>query len=252
MSEIELLTPLDAIVFDCDGTLCSIEGIDVLADQNQVGPAVAELTAQAMGQSGISPALYAARLSLVAPTAAQVDALAPVYQEALSPEVAVVIEIFQRLGKAVYIVSAGLLQAIVPVAAHLGIPPERVFAVRADFDAAGEYVGFDEASSLVRPQGKIKIIEAIKATHGRLLHVGDGLNDLDVKDHVARFVGYGGCFYRPAIESLCVHYIKTPTLLPLLPLALTAAERDALSLADRACYDQGRRLLAEAMECGHE
>ncbi len=248
MSENELVAPLDAIVFDCDGTLCAIEGIDVLADQNGVGAAVADLTAQAMGQSGVSPALYAARLNLVSPTAEQVHALAVSYQEALTPGVAEVIAIFQRMGKAVYIVSAGLFQAIVPLAEELSIASEHVFAVSAYFDAAGQYAGFDEGSCLVRAQGKIKAIEAIKATHPRILHVGDGLNDLDVKAHVTRFVGYGGCFYRPAIESVCTHYIKTPSLLPLLPLALTGAEREGLSTADRARYDQGRALSDEGAQ----
>jgi phosphoserine phosphatase len=33
----QLQHPLDAVVFDCDGTLSQIEGIDALAEKNDVG-----------------------------------------------------------------------------------------------------------------------------------------------------------------------------------------------------------------------
>ena len=50
------------------------------------------------------------------------------------------------------IVSAGYTQAIVPLAKLLGIA--RIEAVRLDFDAAGNYAGFDAAHPATRKGGK--------------------------------------------------------------------------------------------------
>ena len=44
MHTFQLADPVDAIVFDCDGTLSLIEGIAVLAHANGVGEHVRELT----------------------------------------------------------------------------------------------------------------------------------------------------------------------------------------------------------------
>ena len=51
----QLKTSIDALIFDCDGTLSRIEGIDVLADQNGVGDAVKQLTHDAMTHMGLNP-----------------------------------------------------------------------------------------------------------------------------------------------------------------------------------------------------
>ncbi len=60
------------------------------------------------------------------------------------------------------------------------------------------------------------MVERIKQSHPRILYVGDGKNDLDVYEDVAQFVGYGGAYYRPAIESQCEHYITEKSLLSLM------------------------------------
>ncbi|TAK75879.1 MAG: phosphoserine phosphatase, partial [Gammaproteobacteria bacterium] len=54
--------PIPAIVFDCDGTLSMIEGIDELAKHNGVSEAVQALTAEAMEKTGLHPDLYRQRL----------------------------------------------------------------------------------------------------------------------------------------------------------------------------------------------
>jgi phosphoserine phosphatase len=43
--------PFDAVIFDCDGTLSAVEGIDELAEKNAVGREVKALTQIAMGQT---------------------------------------------------------------------------------------------------------------------------------------------------------------------------------------------------------
>ena len=75
----QLKTALDAIVFDCDGTLSAIEGIDVLADAQGVGAEVKVLTEQAMSKDGITLDLYQKRMELVRPTHKQLMHLGDQY-----------------------------------------------------------------------------------------------------------------------------------------------------------------------------
>jgi len=241
----QLKKPLDAILFDCDGTLSSIEGIDELAVS--AGPekaqAVQALTADAMGKTGINPEVYQKRLELVAPARAEVEQLGETYFRHCTPDSKAVISLFQQLGKPVYVLSAGLFEAVSWFANQLNIPPQHVFAVRIQFDEQGAYRDFDKTSPLIHNQGKRIIVEQLKKRHSRLLYLGDGLNDLAVRDLVTRFVGYGGSYYRQNIADQCEFYIKTPSLLPLLPLVLTAEEYDGLSVAERKLYDTGLVML---------
>lgn len=237
----QLKVPLDAVLFDCDGTLSSIEGIDVLASYAgaDVFQVVQALTADAMGRTGINASLYEKRLSLIRPSASQVATLAESYFVHRVSDAADVIALLQHLGKKVYVISAGLLPAVTNFAGKLGVPPQNVFAVDIQFDAAGAYQHFDAASPLIRNDGKRVIVEEIKKQCPRVLYVGDGLNDLAVRDLAARFVGYGGAYYRQNIAEQCEFYVRVPSLLPLLPLALTWEEGERLSEGERMLYEEG-------------
>src|SRR5690348_9103164 len=102
----QLQTPLDAILFDCDGTLSAIEGIDELARNKGAAQEVQSLTEQAMGKSGMNPGLYRKRLDLVKPTQEQVVALGMQYYTHRAPDVEGVIALLKRLNKFLYIISA--------------------------------------------------------------------------------------------------------------------------------------------------
>ena len=131
----QLKTPLNAIIFDCDGTLSTIEGIDELAKNNGVDDAVLSLTAQAMGATGMNPELYQKRLDLVYPSEEQVLALGQHYIATQVPDAHPVIQLLKRLNKTVYLVSAGLYPAVKIFGRMLNIPQENIFAVDVLFDA---------------------------------------------------------------------------------------------------------------------
>lgn len=235
----QLSTPIDAVVFDCDGTLSKLEGIDELAKNNQVGDIVASMTAQAMAYTGMSPELYARRLDLVKPHFDQLIELGKQYYQQKIPEVSEVITILRRLHKTVYIVSAGLLPSVAYFSDQLNIPLANVYAVNATFDAQGNYLHFDETSPLVYSKGKRVIINQLKKQHQTILHIGDGLNDFEVYDLVTRFIGFGGVYYRENIAAQCQYYIKAMSMAPLLPLALTQNEYDQLSPEEMTLYQKG-------------
>jgi phosphoserine phosphatase len=230
LAQNEVLTsPIDAVVFDCDGTLSHIEGIDELAKFNGVGEQVARLTADAMGKSGLSPEVFHERLSLVKPTYQQVTALSQLYFQHKTPDIEGVLQALRSLHKPVFIVSAGLLPAVAGFGKLLAINPEHIFAVNIYFDQQGNYVDFDRGSPLVYNDGKRRIIQRLKIRFPRLVYVGDGSNDYAVYDLVTRFVGYGGAFYREFLAQSCQFYITTPSISALLPLCLTSQEILAFS-----------------------
>lgn len=241
----QLTIPLDAILFDCDGTLSSIEGIDELAAL--AGPAmekaVKDLTATAMGQSGINPDIYAQRLAFTNPCKADLEAVGKDYVNHCTPDAKEVIRILQQLGKQIYILSAGLHPAVAILAKHLNISEQNIFAVDIYFDEQGKYRDFDHASPLIRNDGKRHIAHELKQQHQQMIFVGDGMNDLAVRSLVSKFVGFGGFFYRQNIEEQSDYYIKSASMSALLPLALTEEESQGLSGKDKELYEQGLGLL---------
>lgn len=239
MTHWQLATPLNAIAFDCDGTLSKIEGIDELAKYNGVSDAVQALTAEAMDKTGLTPTIYEQRLSLVKPKQAQVFEAGKRYIAEQVPDIAAILQILMRLKKAVYILSAGLYPAVTLFADALKIPRAHVFAVNLTFDAHGNYVDFDRNSPLVNNDGKRQIVSELKNRHPDILYVGDGLNDLSTIGVVTRFVGYGGIFYREKIAEKSDYYITSLSPTALLPLSLTAEEASQLLAEENILYQQG-------------
>ncbi len=235
----QLKTPLDAIIFDCDGTLSAIEGIDELAEIKGKGATVRAMTAEAMGKTGLNPSLYHDRLQLVLPTKNDVLALGQSYIDHITKDTASVIQLFQRLRKEIYIISAGLYPAVAFFGESLGIPAKNIFAVGIQFDSQGRFVDFEQNSLLTHNDGKRNIVSHLTTKHPQIGYVGDGLNDLSVYDLVTRFVGYGGTYYRENIAARCQYYIDTKSMTPLLPLTLTHDEYIQLNKEERELYQQG-------------
>src|SRR5665213_233972 len=240
----QLQTPINAVIFDCDGTLSAIEGIDELAATNEVGHAVQAMTAEAMGGSGLNPTLYHERLQLVHPKQEQIHWLGHHYKAHQVAEADVVIDILQRLHKSVYIVSAGLKPAVVIFGELLKVPREHIFAVDIHFDAQGNYINFDADSPLIHNDGKRQTVVQLIAKNKEVAYVGDGVNDLSACALVKRFIGYGGVFYRENIAAACDYYINTRSFAAILPLLLTQQEADQLAPADKLIYQHGIELIA--------
>ncbi len=243
----QLETPLEALIFDCDGTLSTIEGIDELALNKGLGKQVASLTAEAMDKSGMNPALYKQRLDWVKPTQEQVLALGMSYYTHRIFNLDLLIATLRRFHKTLYIVSSGLAPAVTIFGQLLKIPRANIFAVDIEFDDQGHFLDFDHHSPLVTREGKRLIVSQLKMKHREMAYIGDGINDCVTADLVSRFIGYGGAFYRENIAALCNYYIKTVSLAPLLPLTLTATEYEHLLPEEKTFYAEGLQAI-EAQE----
>ena len=132
---------------------------------------------------------------------AQVDGLrvevgADRFMHTLGLDVATFAEIAQRLGEQgktpLYAALDGRLAAIIAVSDP--IKPDTAAAIarlhaqgltvamitgdnRRTAQAIARQLGIDEVVAEVLPEGKVDAIERLKAEHGRLVHVGDGIND---------------------------------------------------------------------------
>lgn len=240
----QLQTPITTVVFDCDGTLSTIEGIDELARLNGVGKEVEQLTSAAMGKTGLTPALYKQRLELIKPSYQQVIGIAETYANHCVPDIKKVLAILQKLNKRICILSAGINHAVSGFGNLLDVPSENIFAVDVLFTPEGKYMDFDHSSPLIHNTGKRQLMENMHLTRSQTVYVGDGLNDLAVYDLVERFIGYGGTFYRENIARHCEYYITKPTATPLLPLILTADEAKQLTIEEFELYMQGLQIIA--------
>ena len=185
------------LFFDVDSTLVTIEGIDVLASGN---PEIAKLTEAAMNGEVALDEVYARRLEIIRPARAAVEALAQQYLRSLVDGAEEVIATLLQRGHVAHLVTAGIEQAVAPLAERLSI--RNVHAVKLLFDAHGNYEDFDRRSLLTRAGGKELVVRAIRArSKGGAAMIGDGASDLEAKPAVDLFIGFGGVAVRPRVRE---------------------------------------------------
>jgi phosphoserine phosphatase len=203
------------VVFDCDSTLSRIEGIDELAAGRR--EVIAALTDAAMRGEVPLENVYGARLRLIRPDRAAVEAIARRYIAEAVPGARETVRQLRAHGVEVRILSGGLRQAILPFAEWLGLSPTVVRAVDIHFDAAGAFFEFDEKSPLARSGGKLAVMKRWRSMLPRpILMVGDGITDLEARPAVDRFIAFAGVVERAAVTAAADAVIRTPSLLPVL------------------------------------
>ena len=207
---------VEYVLFDCDSTLSSLEGIDELAKQVGVYEQLAPLTQAAMEGDVKLDDVYKQRLELIQPDKQAIEWLAQRYIGTLVDDVYVVIEKLQKANKQIHIISGGLRQAILPLAKKLNIAVNNVHAVDVYFDSNEIYTGFDEQSPLARSGGKAVVSQQIIGGSAKAVLIGDGVTDLEAQHERIHFVGFGGVVIRELVRSQSSDYIEDATLLPLL------------------------------------
>lgn len=206
----------DIICFDCDSTLSKIEGIDELARRVGLADEMSKLTDLAM--NGIVPLedVYGRRLSAIQPDSASIAWVAELYITEIVDGVKSLFDTLLAQGKTIHIISGGLRQAILPLAAYLGLPEHQVHAVDIYFNDDGSYRGFNEASPLARAGGKAEVVASLKGENAIAL-IGDGKTDMEAKQAGAYVIGFGGVADRTIVRELADVYTLGPSLLAVLP-----------------------------------
>ena len=193
----------DAVCFDVDSTVIAEEGIDVLADFLGKGPAVTELTKQAMeGDTKFQDALKM-RLELMQPSKQQIEACLKEQPLVLSEGIEPLIRSLQSKEVDVWLVSGGFRIMIEPIAAYLNIPISRIVANTILFDQDGNYESLDSDEPTSRDMGKPKALQQIEGQMGynTIVMVGDGATDAQAKPPATSFIGFGGVVERTAVKE---------------------------------------------------
>jgi len=218
------------VVFDCDSTLTKIEGVDELAKLKGKKRKVALLTKRTQnGDLSFNKALTE-RLNMIRPTQKDMDWLGRQYIKNVVPGAKkLIIELRKRRIKTC-IVSGGYSEAVNVFAKYLGVPNKNVFAIDLKFDKNGNYLGFDGQNPLAKDNGKSRVLRSF-SRKGKILFVGDGVTDLEAKNVVDLFIGFGGVIKRQIVKEnadvfitnlldipkLCFT-IETSNLLPILKI----------------------------------
>ncbi len=234
-----------SVIFDCDSTLSTLEGIQELAAGLE--DEIAELTDAAMSGRVPLDEVYGHRLALIRPSRSAVEDLVDRYIDGLVDHAADTVTALRRHGVEVRVISGGLEPAVVGLARHLGLPDHAVAAVPVRFTDEGTYAGYDEAAAPARAGGKATVIrEWVEAGLPRpVMFVGDGATDLEAREEVDLFVAYAGVVERPEVVAEAPVVIRSRTLAPVLPLALGDARPTAGP--DGPLYDRGKAEIDRGM-----
>lgn len=191
------------LFIDCDSTLSSIEGIDELARFR--GPAVFDevvaLTNAAMNGEVALDEVFPRRMEIIRPDRAACDFVAARYVETITPGALALVAELKREGWLPVILSGGFLPLIQPLALSLEI--HHIEAVPLYLDGHGSYAGYDAAYPTTRNLGKNEVIRDWKAAMlpERVAMIGDGVSDLETKQDVDVFIGFGGVVQRPVVRA---------------------------------------------------
>jgi phosphoserine phosphatase len=198
------------VVLDVDSTVAGVEGIDWLAALRDpdVAARIAGLTADAMSGRVPLGSVYAARLELVRPSRAEVDELSGAYLDAVAAGARDVIRHLITAGVRVILVTGGLRDAVLPLAAQLGVPEHDVHAVPLEFDPDGAYVRFDSDALAAAEQGKRLIVDRLQLERP-ILAVGDGITDAEMRPVVDAFAAYTGFVNRPEVVERADHVLDS-------------------------------------------
>jgi len=191
-----------SVILDVDSTLTGLEGIDWLAAQR--GPAVAarvaRLTDLAMSGEKSLDDVFELRLREVRPSRSEVVRLGAEYVRLAAIGAAEAIREMQEAGVRVVVISGGIREAVLPLAAALGVEAADVYAVGLSFTPEGEFAGHDTRNRLAHQLGK-RVVAAGLALPRPTAAVGDGMTDAEMKPAVDCFIAYTGFVRRDAVTK---------------------------------------------------
>jgi len=188
---------VSTVVFDFDSTLITRESLDDLIARVRPEAADEVSAITRAGMDGRIPFVESVRrrLAVARPTRAQAEAYG---EEAVGLITPGMDGLLRDLDEAVWIVSGGLVEALLPVAAHLRVDATRVVGTRADWAPDGSLRGLLECGE------KADLLRGRTGDWDRpRVMVGDGMSDYAVARDglVDRFVAFTGNVRRAPVVA---------------------------------------------------
>ena len=200
-------------MLDVDSTLSGVEGIDSLAAlrSEAVRARVAEITDRAMRGDIPLADVYADRLMAVRPTRSEVSELGREYVVRMESGASETLAKLANSGVKIVLVSAGIHDAIIPLARSVGVADSDVHAVPVYFTDDGDYERFDTASPLTHNGGKAVVVRKLHLPRP-ILAVGDGMTDAELTTldprTVDAFAAYTGVVERAQVVSVADYAVN--------------------------------------------
>jgi phosphoserine phosphatase len=179
--------PADAVVLQVDATVSNVHGLAWLIERRDDGilTRLSELHAQAKEAGWSWAELSRARLGVLRPRRAEINALGQAYVGGMLPGVLETTRRLRRAGVSVTIASEVAQEALFGVANALGLGTDEILAPRLRFDTLGAYVGCD-VSALLRDRAERD------ATGGRTVYVGTRQSEMLAPPEAGAFVAFTG------------------------------------------------------------
>ncbi|MCP4428228.1 MAG: HAD-IB family phosphatase [Chloroflexi bacterium] len=247
------------VFFDCDSTLTTVEGIDVLAESTGKQEEIERLTDLAMDGELDLEDIYAQRLQAINPTHAQIREIRRVYKRNTVEDAAAVIAALHEMEHKVYIISGGLAEPVEEFGVYLGVPRKRIRAVGVQYNKLSgnwwdrrnpveQYLAYQKGALTVS-DGKAQIVRELlgeqsgRSANSRSLLIGDGNSDLLAGTAVDLFIGYGGVVVRDQVLANAPAFIHSASLAPLLALAAGPAAIRTISSVYQSIFNKGLQLI---------
>ncbi len=208
------------VFFDCDSTLVQVEGVVELARLKNKTEEVQTLTEQAMrGEVELSE-VFAKRLDIIQPHKNDLMRLGELYCERLTEGAAEAVSELQKLGRQVFIISAGYLESLRILGRKLNIPETNIFGVELIFDENGQYLGLDQSQVLISHMGKKKLLQTLNIDLSQTTMIGDGANDIATQDVVKLFIGFQGNSENKFMKDNAKVFLPGNSLLPVVDMII--------------------------------
>jgi len=202
----EIFKECDLVCFDFDSTIIRHEGINLLAKFKGVHDVITKLTNAAMGEDIDYQKTLEDRLNIIQPTEIVLDKVSKdISFFDLSSGIITLLKDIRYHKKKIAIISGGFERMIKPYFKIIG-EPDYLFCNKLEFDMNGKYNGFDKNRPTSKSFGKVEVIKKLSENYKNIIMIGDGKTDLETKDYVMCFIGYGGNKAREIVKTNAEYY----------------------------------------------
>jgi hypothetical protein len=185
---------VDTVVLQVDSTVSSIHGLAWLIERRGDGilTRLSDLHAQAKAAGWSWAELSRARLSLLRPRRAEINALGQAYLGGMLPGVVDATRRLRRVGISISIASDVAQEALFGVANALGLGTSEILAPRLRFDTLGAYIGCDVPASRPGADDELRAADA----DARTFYVGTRHSEMLPLTEPDAFIAFTGVVAR--------------------------------------------------------
>lgn len=206
------------LIIDFDSTIVGVESLDKLAEivlknhpqRVQIVKQIREITVLGMEGKITFDESLRRRLSLFLPTNSDLNILIDFLEQNISRSFLQNKKFLQKHKDAIYVISGGFREYILPIIRKLGLQYDHVFANNFIFDTQGRAVGYNTDNLLAKSQGKTLTVKSLRL-EGTVIVVGDGFTDYEIVQQGIgdRFIAYTEYVSRPEVIQKADHIALT-------------------------------------------